>query len=480
MPRNFLSFIYAVSILLLLSFYQLFWISDYSKQKLFVLILLSVFGIVLFLIKEEPITVLKKIYIKPSVLFIISYFIVFFQLELDLLLGFTTVDDFFLGSQSVLCKSAYLSSIGLLCFFLGYCLYIPKRLKKSIYHAKYLTWPINAILSLSLLLMFLSAGSSYFRGGYSYSNSIEGSIVGVLNSWSVVFLLAVILITCNNILYHKSSAYMSFKDYLYSFSKWSICNMVTYVAMILNIGDRGPLIYIITGLFFGYYIVSNKVLSIKYLLISIGISVVVISFLGESKRYRDNNGIIERLQTTYYADDKALNESVSPFTYELSRSVMSLNYYLNEEELHMIDYQGFQLKYILSLIPFSSRIGSIFNGDINRSNFTSSSEFITWIIQGDKATYGSGTNMIVDLYMDLGLIGIVFVLILWGIFIRMIEIELFCNRMSSIFISAIGFYYISLIVSVPRSSILFKLKYAFWLFLFIAFYQFISRRIKNI
>ena len=126
------------------------------------------------------------------------------------------------------------------------------------------------------------------------------------------------------------------------------------------------------------------------------------------------------------------SETCIPITAELASSQKTLQYAVdNVPSKHDYLYGSFQLRNILSTIPFSSRITSSFLD--SHWKYRSSAFFITYLIQGDFYIYGNGTSLIADLYLSFGLIGIIIGMLFLGVVIKKIERKVILNPNASIY-----------------------------------------------
>lgn len=98
------------------------------------------------------------------------------------------------------------------------------------------------------------------------------------------------------------------------------------------------------------------------------------------------------------------------------------------------------------------------------------------MIQGDFLSYGNGSSVIADFYLDGGLIGVMLGMFIFGYFVRQFELVLFSNKKASLFLYCCAFYFSFHFISVPRSILLLDLKYSVWLTIIMYSYQKLSNR----
>jgi hypothetical protein len=79
--------------------------------------------------------------------------------------------------------------------------------------------------------------------------------------------------------------------------------------------------------------------------------------------------------------------------------------------------------------------------------------FITYLIQGNYPRYGDGTSCIADIYIDFGIVGLIFFFTLFGSYTRRMEIALFDRfDKSSLLLLIISISYFALGITIGRKS----------------------------
>ena len=129
---------------------------------------------------------------------------------------------------------------------------------------------------------------------------------------------------------------------------------------------------------------------------------------------------------------------------------------------HDYFYGSLWVTQILSPIPFAQ---SIYMDIIDLEWFEiDSSGYITYLVLGKYPTWGLGTSIIADIYVNFGLIGIIFFMLILGLFIKRLSIELknpsdYKWFIMAITMGGISFYY-------ARSNYLMSFRDIIWGFLF--------------
>lgn len=466
MGRSFIRKLICISTLLISVVGYMF---DYNISWFYIAI--SVLISFLFFFNEDDFA-LKDIRIRPIHLFIISYLIVFFQKPLDYLLGYPMprVD---MGRLDLVPQCLSLATIGLSSLLLGYN-YKKRYVALEHYFFSTTTYAgsvkvFSALVSIFIILILVVVPKSVLLGGYGTGFSSGGESINYLLSWGSVFISAFFIQHTFNL---KSNHLVidSFWDYIKSVGAWQNINILAYFLIILNIGDRGPMIVILIAYYLSFIMIAKRSPSIVFMLSSLIIAAVFFSLLGYSKHYRDNNDILERLSVTI-SESENKNEpktSILEQTEELAFSYNCLAYSIeNVPEHYDYKYGMYQVSYILKTIPFVSRFIKLPEN---------SSATVTYFIQGPYAIYGNGTSCLADFYLDLGLIGVIIGMFLWGYFLRFFECSLISNEISSVTLQSIAFYFCIYVFYIPRACVLFYLKYAIYLAIIMTIYQNINKK----
>ena len=435
------------------------------------IVLLSI-GILLpimFVFYKDANSDISRIYFRPIHLFLLSFMIVSFQAPIDILLGYQ-LDYYNVGRLDLMPESVRVSLIGMIVFLVGYIFkqdYIIQEDSSFVNRMSPAPTTIYKLLtSVMLIVTLILVPKSVLFGGY-HTQEVVSSGYNYFASWCSVFYCAFFIQYTINMKLEGKGRGWSVKQLLKDIGWWQNINMMVYLLIILNLGDRSPLIQVI----FIYYIVYLSVTGIcpskKTLITGLTAGVFIAAFLGYSKGFRDNNSIFERVNATWESNPyEDLQESVIPTTYELSTSYRCLPYSIADiQSFGNYGYGKYQISYILSSIPFMNSI-------LNLPKPTS--DYISHLIQGEILTYGNGSSVISDFYLDGGLIGVMLGMFIFGYFVRQFELVLFSNKKASLFLYCCAFYFSFHFISVPRSILLLDLKYSVWLTVIIYLYQRLS------
>ncbi|MDZ7775704.1 MAG: O-antigen polysaccharide polymerase Wzy [Bacteroidales bacterium] len=252
-----------------------------------------------------------------------------------------------------------------------------------------------------------------------------------------------------------------FRDFDYQQSKGLFYMIaLAYILLFLFIGDRGPalfLIVILTGLSYAFLYIRK--IPIKYLLVFgiVGIILMHLIGMGRTTDIRDarENIITRGIEKTRTTDQ-------SQFYYAITKSMVANNRNLYVG-LEYVDKNGINwgetyLPSIVGVIPFAQSIVEY----LLEKNFESSADFFTTLTLGEQRSTGLGTNLVADVYITFGLIGVIALFLLFGWIV-----ELFRKRtiiINDIYSNIVYFTLLSFSVAYTRIGLFSPLKFIIWTF----------------
>ncbi|EJL6550136.1 O-antigen polysaccharide polymerase Wzy, partial [Vibrio cholerae] len=164
---------------------------------------------------------------------------------------------------------------------------------------------------------------------------------------------------------------------------------------------------------------------------------------------------------------------------ELAHSGRTLNHaMLKVPKEYDYRYGIYALKRILGIFPgLQGVVNSLIdNGD---EKYASTSEFISYLIQGEHRTYGDGSSITADLYLDFGFVGVFGGMFIFGYFIGKSEKYAYADTVKYDNILWIAFLiYFSKSLYLSRSSIFLELSYIFLVWVFININESITKSLK--
>ncbi|MFI3287702.1 MAG: O-antigen polysaccharide polymerase Wzy [Rikenellaceae bacterium] len=490
-------------LLLLVTVLYLFSEMEFNKSSIGWVLFIAALSYLMFFFRKESNPYISKQFLVPSKLFILGYTIVYFQNVLDVFFGYSDpYNELSILYPSAIIRSSLLSVMGLISFFIGYLLFDRKNSptkapQRAIATAetpapqrqKFIPLNLLKIFCFALLALYLVfVNKAYLWGGYGtgvgmggvaslVSYFLEGSIYGVLllHSLNLKAQRQNISLSQNTSLRKTpEKTKLTLVRFIGSLGLFNLV-IALYLLTVLLSGDRGAIIYITLGYFYCYLYCSSKIFSALKSLILIAIAGILISVLGVARTMRTIESKSEQIALA--AEILSLREatSLSPPTKELANSLRCLHAVVEERErLGSEPYYGRFASYqILSSFPFSGTLLSL--SGLYGSEHTSSAEYITELIQGRNPSYGDGTACIAELYLDFGPLGVIFAMVLFGLFMRKSDELSSGEREVSIFLFALVLLYFAHSIFIARSTLLFPLKKAIATFticyLYIYFYK---------
>lgn len=333
----------------------------------------------------------KQNYFDFDMIFMFSFFFVMFfypvfMFESDPLKYFAFKYEF---NENVISRATALSLLGMQSYFLGSLTFKGNNnlelSKNKIYN--YITG-LSVISAISLFLFIVSGGYAKLKGAYSGDEIQASGAASYFWAFSPAFLFCALAFQFNNLYVIDK-----YKFQRKNLNKTLIIYTLLFIVLILLAGSRTfPLqvILICCALFSTFYKPISFMSFVPMLLLGVLAMFVVNVLRGGDTTLGLVDSVMDLIicnRNTYVAIDYV---DISGMTY--GRSMLSV---------------------VLAPIPFMQSIFFwIFS--LNPSD-TSSGNLITKITLGvDDSALGFGTNIIADLYMSFGMIGVVLFMFLLG------------------------------------------------------------------
>lgn len=362
---------------------------------------------------------LNKILFRHTVIFVFCFLVVFFQCDLDYVLGFSEETDKLVWTDvSVVCKAMSLSLAALCSIFIGFDLYSIRFLKKKNHSEAKYTYnfrfqkaiPAFALLMILIYLFFVP--KTYLYGGYS--SGVDGGWANVI----LVLLQAVFIAMCSIYCYEyreDQNSHLATSNFVKAISV-----IIIYILVVFASGRRTEAIRMMFLLMLVYVYIKKEKVNYKLVF---SICVVVALGITLLSLVRTDND--DTITDVYY--------SISPLTRELAGSVNTLHVALTYFPSDYPYTNGLTFfPNFLMLIPGLDQLYQTFirgNGVI-----TSSADLLTALDLGDNATYGIGSSIVADVFISFGPVGVVLLFILLGYFIKYLELCTFCKKCSPYFL----------------------------------------------
>ncbi|WP_029292464.1 O-antigen polymerase [Chryseobacterium hispalense] len=362
------------------------------------------FSIVSFISIVVYLFTFRKLYrtwVRFETLFLIGFIIVHFQIPFFYSLNIQPSNPYYVWlNKNVVNFATWLSAFSIHLWMIGSVIATIKSANskrefissKSQYNVKKLDY----ILLFSFLGFFGLAGGALLKGSHDGMGSWgEGA--------SYFMILLRVSLYFRIFIFFKSLRKITLSNIIRG-NIIFLCILLLYILTFLLVGDRGPFmqIVIVIALCFGVFV---KRISLGSLFLLIITGALLLSIIGLGRSSEDAN--IFEVGLSKYQSSKS-----NP-TEELATSVRIMYRALSNFPNNYSYLYGLQFVIgILGIIPFAS---SFFISTFNiPAEFTASSRLFTFIGQGRNSTYGEGTEIISDIYINFGILGVFFFMFLYG------------------------------------------------------------------
>lgn len=396
-----------------------------------------------------------RIVIKHSTLFLISFIIVYYQYPVDFLLGNEgAISPTDLSYTSQYCRGLALANIAFTSFSIGYARKIERRIDFNESQLNINTSFLN-VLSIIVLIGFIATvnKSFLFRGYGIYE---KGTIAEEFEKILQMSIIANFVINAVN----NRDKCLNLKEYVKK-HKLPIIVLLLYAGSLTIAGARYAVIRMLLVLFFSYCYVLRPRLKIA----TIVFAVILVSFAATIQGIIRSDGSGSISEAT---KDIRSNVSISPLTSELAFSVTTLHV-ATANVPSSIDY-NYGLSFLPAILLLIPGARSLFFNFFNiPPELQNSGNFITLLGYGDYDVGAMGSSSIADVYISLGLIGIIISFFFFSRIIRYLEEYTYVGY-KSIYVLAISCCFYSQMLYLNRESlftVLFGLPYVL-LFVFIS------------
>lgn len=422
----------------------------------YLLVYLLVFLVsVIFHLKSQN----NKNWFRLDLLFLLGFSIVHFQWATMLAVSNIDLDNIsYVQYGSVDLRymnyGTWLSIIGIIFWFIGYA-WLPTKQKRNVLFVvsyKKLFW-----LSLFLFVLFITlAGSGFLSGSIYKGEGGTGAGEGVSVYIQLLFSISILVLTVVVILNSKSDHKLSILSWIFKLDKKYLILASAYVVLFLSIGDRGVGMQVA----FTFLVVFGSIvkdISLKSFIAIIVLGAVLMTLVGLG-RSDDTGGNI------LIAGAKEFEFSSSyDVTMELANSVRTLYTALDAvPEDHNYFYGKLWLGRILSVVPFSQSVYLQVSGD--NEHELGSAGYITYLRFGLNPPTGDGTSLIADIYLNFGLVGVIFFMFLLGVFFKKLQNEL--NTKQSFYWIVFAGIFASVAFYMGRGSLFDSLRPILWAAIF--------------
>ena len=375
---------------------------------------------------------LKNVYLRHSVIFLIAFFVVFFQKDLDYSLGIlnknsTSIGLFFAKSPQVVSKACALSLLALSSFMLGYYTYINRC--RDCLASKYVFRYTKEILIGGYFLLFL----------YIFQHGIGDFAKGKDEDTTILIILQSVLLVLT-VIYAYDIRYNSF-DLKVKSRKFIVplILILLYVFVYFASGNRGGAIKVCLMLVVAYVFVSGNQVNNKRIATIAIAGAFAVSLLGIIRTMGDKKDVNAATELI------AQKETISPLTVELAGSVNTVHIAMgNVPSKQDYNYGSSFFPRFNVLVPGLNRILA--------GTYETSEDIITLMYFGGYMPswgWGFASSAIADVYISFGMLGVLIVFFIFGRFIHYLEYGTFCVRKSPLFL-VLSFCVYSQLISLCR------------------------------
>lgn len=462
-------------VLISLSFYcfSLYSASEHQLVVAAVLFLVSIF--VFFRIRA-----IVGLNAKPfslGVLFLLAYMIVFFQFPLDFYLDSysdNSIYEVIIFDHTVFIKSVWCALI----FFLFICLGMVFQAAKlkvgevSLYAKRAIPERLFFLLFyLFLFLHLITVDAGYYSGGRTGDlQGLAGSVLG----YFVLLLPVCFGVVVYNYKISNVSGRLGFIGYISLFPAMFIFVVLVFSFLTLVSGDRGPAIRALILFVFGYFVVTERRVS----LFSFIAAILGAGFILSTTKLMGGVGYKgDIIESFFYAYEKLSDShkfsSIVPATAELSLSFRSYNTAFSLWESGYSLYGLGLLAGILMSIPYAvsilMKLFSLENVDISVAHLVTSHS---------GEIYGLGNSIVGDALLNVGFVLSLLIAFFMGRFFLKIDFGFFVTP-RSVYWYVVGFYFLMSSLNLVRGSIFPTLGNSLMLCFIVFFVSFISRKISK-
>ncbi|MBK9292024.1 MAG: O-antigen polysaccharide polymerase Wzy, partial [Bacteroidetes bacterium] len=360
-----------------------------------------------------------KSWVRYDLFFVLGFLILHFQIPFLASIGIEPENpDFIWINKKVVNYATWLSTLCILFWILGFLINARKKYKfhcvskidKYRIESKWL----DKGLVIFFVLFLLVVGNSFLSGSYNVDEWGTGA--------TYIFLLLKVIIFLKIIYFYRNLGNIKRNrqeiiSYLLN-NKVFIGILVLYTYLFLVTGDRGPVLQI-ASINIVAYTLFYKHIKGRTLIVFFFIGAVLFGILREG-RTRDAS---ERSGNIFSEGYEAYLEQKFNPTEEFASSVRILYRALDVvPEQHPYLYGTTLISNTVDVIPFSSVFYDI------PIMYRSSTLFFTVLGQGEYYSYGEGSEIIADLYINLGPYLTILVFFIFGYFISFLTFDAHYNK----------------------------------------------------
>ncbi|WP_262483404.1 O-antigen polymerase [Chryseobacterium piperi] len=351
----------------------------------------------------------------------------------------------FYFNEAVITKSTALALVGYCSFSVGTKFFLDKNKTSMGNYASNINVKSNLILQYSYnIILVLSWGVCFLLFFLAKDGILKRSSDAFFEIEPALLVVSQCLINLLIILnfYLKKS----FKNFAIAF---------IYTLVFIYVGDRGSAIQTSLVLLFSYNIFYKKISKTKVTLIFIA-GFVGLTLVSSLRSQDGNNKKLNDVQFTHYYD----------FTMDLIVNNRNLYAGYDYANKNGINYGMSSIPYLFAPVPMLPSFITTNLYGVKPQELSTGS-----ILTNDvNATWGLGTNLIADIYMQFGFLGVIILMFLLGYVVSKLEL----NRKRKLFVTICYIFISSFSIYMARSSLFDTVRYITWaaIIYYLLFYLF--------
>lgn len=384
----------------------------------------------------------RKFWLRPSIICFLSLIIVGYQLCIDDTLGYSSIDTTILTEASKYADYCFFSAS---IFVFSYIIALGKERTplfdfwKNETNKKHAAiWLVLMVLTFVLFVstidiyFFLSGAAYHGSGAADYNFTISNTFEGLYQTFFYITLACYIkLISVSN------RNPISFLKFLKSFPFLFWFCVILYLILRLLSGDRGPVIYNSLAIIYGFIWCTKYRFKLSTVVVTFIIGASLVSFLGTFRSRDSDLSLSEKITESINRRKEIDDKSILVATKELAESEDTHFMAVRDVANAKTDYSfgKYTLLSVTSAIPGLKRkylydLG-LDPGELDSATYFSISS------QGKNFTFGEGSSMFGEAYLEFGVFGMVLFGLLLGYIYKQIDVSLMENRFISVISLAI-------------------------------------------
>lgn len=387
---------------------------------------------------EERNVDVKKFWIRPSIICLLSINIVGYQLCIDDVLDFSSIEETIFSGATHYADCCFFSAAA---FIFAYLLGL--RTKANIFmklRVGYISQKYAAIwlilMIFSFILFVLSIDISFFLSGAAYHGSGAADYnYTISNSFESLYqtLFYITLASYTLLINESKTQSNSFSIYFRGIPILFWICVILYLILRLFSGDRGPVIYNSMAIVYGYIWFSKIKFKFSMVVIAILMGASLVSFWGTFRSRDSDLSIIEKIEDSIDRIGDMDNKSILPFTKELAKSedthFMAVRDMSNQRSSYSCG--KFTLFSLTRAVP-GLKSQYLYNlgfkpGELNSAIYFSISSM------GNNYSFGEGTSMFGEAYLEFSIWGMIIFGLLLGVIYKQLDTSLMkCSHISVI------------------------------------------------